>query len=101
MDSSRLHSTSILLALRRFLDRCYTRLVVAAWRVNPRELFDTKYYLSTYHDVADDGIDPLFHFLRYGVKECRNPHPLFDTGYYRSEERRVGKECRSRWAPYH
>src|ERR1035437_9908810 len=21
--------------------------------------------------------------------------------YYRSEERRVGKECRSRWAPYH
>ena len=21
--------------------------------------------------------------------------------YYRSEERRVGKECRSRWSPYH
>src|SRR5438046_7604274 len=21
--------------------------------------------------------------------------------YHRSEERRVGKECRSRWAPYH
>src|SRR3712207_7749778 len=25
---------------------------------------------------------------------------LFD-GYTRSEERRVGKECRSRWSPYH
>ena len=24
----------------------------------------------------------------------------FDT-LYRSEERRVGKECRSRWSPYH
>src|SRR3989442_15141655 len=24
-------------------------------------------------------------------------HPLF----WRSEERRVGKECRSRWSPYH
>ena len=27
-----------------------------------------------------------------------------DTGfvfYSRSEERRVGKECRSRWSPYH
>ena len=25
-----------------------------------------------------------------------------DTGIYgRSEERRVGKECRSRWSPYH
>ena len=23
------------------------------------------------------------------------------TGSYRSEERRVGKECRSRWSPYH
>ena len=23
------------------------------------------------------------------------------SGYNRSEERRVGKECRSRWSPYH
>ena len=23
------------------------------------------------------------------------------TGNWRSEERRVGKECRSRWSPYH
>src|SRR6266571_9379335 len=26
---------------------------------------------------------------------------LHDTSSYRSEERRVGKECRSRWSPYH
>ena len=25
----------------------------------------------------------------------------FALGYSRSEERRVGKECRSRWSPYH
>ena len=24
-----------------------------------------------------------------------------DWNYTRSEERRVGKECRSRWSPYH
>ena len=24
-----------------------------------------------------------------------------NRGYARSEERRVGKECRSRWSPYH
>ena len=24
-----------------------------------------------------------------------------DSVQYRSEERRVGKECRSRWSPYH
>src|SRR3712207_2906045 len=28
------------------------------------------------------------------LSACRN-------GYFRSEERRVGKECRSRWSPYH
>src|SRR5574340_1741328 len=26
---------------------------------------------------------------------------LAETGADRSEERRVGKECRSRWSPYH
>jgi len=26
---------------------------------------------------------------------------LSGTGKFRSEERRVGKECRSRWSPYH
>ena len=26
---------------------------------------------------------------------------LQTTQQYRSEERRVGKECRSRWSPYH
>ena len=26
---------------------------------------------------------------------------LKKTNYLRSEERRVGKECRSRWSPYH
>ena len=27
--------------------------------------------------------------------------PLLVVGIARSEERRVGKECRSRWSPYH
>src|SRR6266849_3243842 len=27
--------------------------------------------------------------------------PDISVGVYRSEERRVGKECRSRWSPYH
>ena len=26
---------------------------------------------------------------------------LYDENVLRSEERRVGKECRSRWSPYH
>src|ERR1043166_1142834 len=35
--------------------------------------------------------------------ECPVPHhlPLHLVHRVRSEERRVGKECRSRWSPYH
>src|SRR2546427_962328 len=29
------------------------------------------------------------------------PGDMADRGAGRSEERRVGKECRSRWSPYH
>ena len=29
------------------------------------------------------------------------PDLLYSAGISRSEERRVGKECRSRWSPYH
>ena len=38
---------------------------------------------------------------------CNNVSPMFMISYIcmsclgRSEERRVGKECRSRWSPYH
>src|SRR3712207_7368444 len=36
---------------------------------------------------------------RKGARDGRRPgRPL---GHRRSEERRVGKECRSRWSPYH
>src|SRR3989442_7516390 len=31
----------------------------------------------------------------------RSPHDLSVYVHVRSEERRVGKECRSRWSPYH
>ena len=31
----------------------------------------------------------------------RNTAPCIAYANYRSEERRVGKECRSRWSPYH
>ena len=30
-----------------------------------------------------------------------NANVFRNNRFYRSEERRVGKECRSRWSPYH
>ena len=31
----------------------------------------------------------------------KNSHATISFYFLRSEERRVGKECRSRWSPYH
>ena len=41
--------------------------------------------------------------LRASVKDFAEKHELdkFFLYGFRSEERRVGKECRSRWSPYH
>ena len=36
-----------------------------------------------------------------GLRLAIEPHILAGLACYRSEERRVGKECRSRWSPYH
>src|SRR2546422_8657064 len=41
---------------------------------------------------------------RVGARRSRQAFPRAHTpgsGWVRSEERRVGKECRSRWSPYH
>ena len=45
------------------------------------------------------------------ITDYLEENPLYETGKFntnkqklsaeRSEERRVGKECRSRWSPYH
>ena len=39
----------------------------------------------------------LAEVLTYNAKQPM----IFSSGLFRSEERRVGKECRSRWSPYH
>ena len=53
---------------------------------------------------------PVVSFCRIDDKEIRLREPIMEpdaliiqdpTLLYRSEERRVGKECRSRWSPYH
>ena len=38
-------------------------------------------------------------FVHLGLKKVSTSERMIS--YARSEERRVGKECRSRWAPYH
>jgi len=35
------------------------------------------------------------------IRDRKDPRHKVDLSRFRSEERRVGKECRSRWSPYH
>src|ERR1039457_5033933 len=49
--------------------------------------------------VNEHKYDPPIHWLRGGF--AWDVFTFFDEPTSRSEERRVGKECRSRWSPYH
>ncbi|MDE2440229.1 MAG: RHS repeat protein, partial [Betaproteobacteria bacterium] len=42
-------------------------------RRNPNAMFDTNWYLNTYTDIANAGIDPLQHYLQNGWREGRQP----------------------------
>src|SRR5256884_1739916 len=55
-------------------------------------------------DEARRTNDPMPQFLgALGVRMTQEPtrNPEIIRAVLRSEERRVGKECRSRWSPYH
>src|SRR2546422_711429 len=42
-----------------------------------------------------------FAMVETGFTRAKNAAHTFAMNFMRSEERRVGKECRSRWSPYH
>ena len=43
----------------------------------------------------------IVEFHKYARKQLPDCFIFMSTNGLRSEERRVGKECRSRWSPYH
>ena len=47
------------------------------------------------------GDDFLLLCISWNKQGCFFEDSSTYTEYFRSEERRVGKECRSRWSPYH
>ncbi|WP_237064730.1 glycoside hydrolase family 99-like domain-containing protein [Microbulbifer guangxiensis] len=64
--------------LRFFLDFSSVDLI------DPVKEFSTSYYLESYPDIKDAGVDPYLHFLQTGVFEGRNPSPSFDVPWYKS-----------------
>lgn len=45
-------------------------------------LFDAAWYLATYEDIHQAGVDPLVHYLETGGFEARNPSRYFDSAWY-------------------
>ena len=60
---------------------------VALWNGNPR--------------VRSSTFLPALPAPTPQARPARDSLSLSDLSLCRSEERRVGKECRSRWSPYH
>jgi glycosyltransferase involved in cell wall biosynthesis len=48
-------------------------------------LFDEKYYLSTYSDIASAGIPGLLHYVNFGDREGRWPNQAFNPNFYRTQ----------------
>ncbi|MFT7278013.1 MAG: glycosyltransferase involved in cell wall biosynthesis [Gammaproteobacteria bacterium] len=49
---------------------------------NPNPHFNTYYYLATNPDVAENGINPFYHYIAIGEKEGRRPVPYFSPKLY-------------------
>ena len=61
------------------------------------------FFLASLHKaMAELGVAPHDTAVISGIG-CSSRLPYYMNTYamQRSEERRVGKECRSRWSPYH
>jgi len=61
-------------ALEKLVDPIWHYLDTG-WKkgLDPSPRFDTNYYLRTNPDVEDLGLNPLFHYLKYGIGENRHP----------------------------
>ncbi|MCB2202847.1 glycosyltransferase [bacterium] len=60
----------------------YFRYIFQYFRIKLSGLFDKGYYDQTYPDVRKLHINSLWHFLRFGWKEGKNPSENFDTKFY-------------------
>ena len=72
----------------KYLSRCIASLLVQSF---------TAFELLLIDDGSPDNSGKICH--DWAERDCRI-RVLHQTNA-RSEERRVGKECRSRWSPYH
>jgi len=60
-------------------------------------LFDEDWYVDNYPDVRRSKVNPIYHYVKYGASEGRNPNNWFDTFEYASKY--MAPEIRDRVNP--
>ena len=69
-----------------FVRRCIRLLKCIRWfiflRFSKHIVFDSRYYVEQYPDVKQADINPLWHYIKFGATEGRDPSPYFDTSCY-------------------
>ena len=82
--------------------------VVYSWNLNNnsniyQESDVSKVQYDNNNLVSLNDLSPITYFnytSQFNISVDQGEILVYDV-WYRSEERRVGKECRSRWSPYH
>ena len=69
--------------------------------INPGTYKGSTMIFNTFKDYLNDIKNFDDRTTYYGINKNPFHKQLEDSISFRSEERRVGKECRSRWSPYH
>src|SRR3712207_9422320 len=99
----------VLVQTHRFQGRTYRSFSWGEDRTNQKHL---NMFEDSFGEKWREGSQNPYHFGWWGThisfksfdgSVTRVPYPLLPqmAEDQRSEERRVGKECRSRWSPYH
>ena len=88
------------------LDNCWCDIVLHtdhAQRENtPRDIFAVRNSVNRGPLMMNHAdLNQMGYFDEAFSPQDMDDHDLMHRVYKRSEERRVGKECRSRWSPYH
>jgi len=58
------------------------RLIECCEQIVNSGLFDSDWYMARYPEICQLATNPVFHYLKYGASEGKDPGPEFSTSWY-------------------